>query len=427
MTTFQEAIVPEDSTTIRDRIRAFATAAGLKISNWRTGGIGQQILEWTVATAYAFTNVTAKYVRGFGSLDTSVDPGDEDPYDPGNVELTPEPGMLSEYGRNVHSTTRIEQTFATGSVTFTNSGALARTFAPYGLTFTWTVSPPTGQTITYRNAEDSTIYTGGGGTVTVAPGASIELPVVCDIAGSVGSCPSGSVTLTTTLLGCSATNADPISGNDREDAETYRARCRAAAARLSLGGPSAVYQYLANTNLDGTPLYNASTPPTQVGITRTYVSQNSSTGVVTCYYASASGAPIAADVTAANANIESYALAVPDCITFTGTGATETNISVVGTARIKATTGLDLETVRAAIVTALTEYWPTIPIGGFDQDGGGNGVLYTRDIEAVAKSGYNGLYNVTVTTPSGSSTAITAGHVATLTTVAANWTITIVP
>lgn len=427
MTTFQEAIVPEDSTTIRGRISAFATASGLKITNWRTGGIGQQILEWTVATAYAFTNVTAKYVRGFGSLDTSVDPGDADPYDTENEGLVPEPGMLSEYGRNVYSTTRIERTFATGSVTFTNAGTVARTFAPYGLTFTWTVNPPVGTTVTYRNAEDSSIYTGGGGTVTVAPGDSIELPVICDIAGSVGSCPSGSVTLTTTLLGCSATNSEPIAGNDREDAESYRARCRAAAARLSLGGPSAVYQYLSNTNLDGTPLYNAASPPTQVGITRTYVSSNSATGAVTCYYASASGAPIAADVTAANANIESYSFAVPDCITFTGAGATETNIPVVGTARIKATTGLDVAEVRAAIVSALTEYWPTIPIGGFDQDGSGNGVLYTRDIEAVAKSGYNGLYNVTVTTPSGSSTAITAGHVATLTTTTSNWTITVVP
>lgn len=426
MTSFLDLILPETESNIRSTIKGYAETAGDKISNWRVGGVGQQVFEMAVAATYAFSAIVSTYVRGFASLDTSVDPGDEDPYDSNNVALDPVPGLLSAYGENVYGTPRIAQTFATGSVTFTNAGAVARTIAPYGLTFTWTVTPPAGAPPTYRNIEDASIYTDPGGTVTVGVGASIVLPVSCDEIGSRGSCPSGSVTLTTTLNGCSATNADPISGNDREDAASYRIRCRNAASRLSLGGPSACYQYLANTNLDGTPLLNGATPPVQSGITRTWVSQSSSTGIVNAYYASASGAAIDADVTAANLNIEQQAFAVPDAITFTGAAAVETNVHVVGSVRIANSSGLDTAAIKAAIVAALAAEWQTFPIGGFDQDGGGNGVIYTSDIEAIARTAYAGLYNCVVSTPSGSSTAITAGHVATLTSAVADWTVTVV-
>ena len=135
------------------------------------------------------------------------------------------------------------------------------------------VSPPAGAARTYHNVDDPSIYVGG--YATVDAGDSLLIPVECDTIGSFGSCPSNSLSLSTSWLGCSATNPDAIIGNDRQDADNYRSICRAADARLSLDGPSAAYEFLARYNLDGTPLYNAADPPAIVGITRTWVSQNS--------------------------------------------------------------------------------------------------------------------------------------------------------
>jgi phage-related baseplate assembly protein len=230
--------------------------------------------------------------------------------------------------------------------------------------------------------------------------------------------------LTTTLIGCTASNTDPVVGNDRESATAYRERCRKSSARLSLGGPSAIYEYLANTNLDGTPLYNAAAVPAPVGITRTQVSSDSATGIVTAYYATASGAPIADDVTAANLNIEQYSSAVPDAHTFVGTGALELNVVVSGSVRIKNFAGLDAPTIRSAIVASLAELFETIPIGGFDSSGG-TGTLYLNDVEAAVKTAYPGLYGVTMTSPIGP-IYVSDGYVLTLNSPVGNWTITVV-
>lgn len=424
MSSFLDLIAPETESGIRNKIRGFAITAKLLIDNWRVGGVGQQLFEMNVAMAEFFTRAVAKAIRGTASLDTSVDPGDVDPYDSINVTLDQVPGYLSALGENTHGVTRQNKSFASGSVTFYNysgAGSQARTIAPYGLVFSGTTVD--GVTPTYHNTPDANVYTDPGGTITVPVGTSIELPVECDFAGSIGTRATGLVSLTTTLLGCSATNANPISGNDREDAQQYRDTCRTASARLSLGGHSAAYEFLAKKNLDGTPLLNAS--GNEVGITRVFVSQESTTGIVTAYYASASGAPLSEDVAAANNNIESQCMAVPDCITFTGTGAIETTVHVVGTARIKQVAGLDVATVKAAMVSKLAEQWELFPIGGVDRDGTGAGVIYIADIEGIARSAYAGLYNVDCGLDGYFS--IPAGHVAVLQNAVSDWTVTVVP
>jgi Baseplate J-like protein len=423
--TFLDIISPASESTIRSRILGFAQGAGLKITSWITGDIGQQVFEMSVSSASSFVQIVSQVVRGFASLDTSTDPGDEDSYDPSNVDAEPGLGFLSAYGENVFGTTRSPETFASGSVLFVNAGTSARDIAPEGVTFTWTEGSPPSPPPTYHNSADTTVYTNPDGTVTIAAGTSLELPVECDTIGAQGTCPSGSLSLTTTLLGCTATNSEAIVGNDRESAAVYRARCRLSSARISLGGPNAAYEYLASKNLDGTPLMNGATPPAPVGITRVYVSQDSSTGIVNTYYASNTGPAIAEDVTAANANIELECFAVPDAITFTGMAAVAVPVHVTGSARIKAAPGITEAVVKAAIVSELTSMWPTIPIGGFDQTAGA-GVLYTTDISAWAKGAYPGLYDVVAVVPGGATTALALGKVATLQCASSDWTVTIV-
>jgi hypothetical protein len=163
------------------------------------------------------------------------------------------------------------------------------------------------------------------------------------------------------------------------------------------------------------------------------------TGIVTVYYASPAGVATADDVTAANLNIQTQATAVPGAITFNGSSATVTTIHVAGTCKIRQrdlgglSTAAGQAAVALGITRALTAYSPTIPIGGLDQDGTGSGVVYGRDLEAAGRGGYAGIYDLKVTTPATESTALTFGHVATLSSTPGNgngsgdWVVTVVP
>lgn len=430
MSFFEDRIAPIALSTVRGMVLGFCQGAGLKITNWRIVGVGFQTAEAHIATAHSFSQIVATITRGFASLETSTDPGDVDLFDPNNEALPPAEGFLSNLGLNTHFTTRQKSSFASGFVTFTNNGSGVRVIRPQGLIFTWTGGTPPDPAPTYTNAADDSIYLDG--TLTIAPGVTRVIPVVAQVSGAIASAPSSALSLTTSLVGCTATNDAPIVGNDREDADVYRTRCRQAPARLSLGGPAAAYEYLAAKNIDGTVLLNDSTPPVPSGITRVQVTQDSATGIVRAYYASGSGPAIADDVTAANRNIKFQAFAVPDAITFTGQAATATTIHVQGTGKIKARFGVTAQAVAEGMVASLIRNGKTIPLGGVDQVAGA-GVVYTNDLEAFARAGYPGLYDVKVTTPAGASTAILVGHVPVLASAAGNgigsadWTITVVP
>jgi hypothetical protein len=429
MSFFDDAIAGLNISQVRATVLGYLQAANLKVTNWRVVSVGKQMFEGFVAASQAYVASQSVIVRGFASLDTSTDPGDVDAYDTNNQDLHAAPGFLSAMGSNVFGTTREEASFATGFCAFVNAGPGARVLSPGSVIWTWTEGSPPDPPPTYINTNDASIYLDG--TVTVPAGTSIDLPVRCEVQGSIGSAPGNSLSLTTTLVGCTSTNPLAIVGNDREDAGSYRTKCRQAPARLSLGGPADAYAYLAVKNLDGTVLLNDSDPPVPTSITRVQVTQDSATGIVDAYYASDSGAAIAEDITAAVRNTKFNAMAVPDAITFTGYAATPTIIHVVGTAKIKARIGITAQAVAEGIVAALVANGKTIPIGGVDQVTNA-GKVYTSDLEAFARAGYKGLYDVVVTTPAGLSTAIAAGEVPVIQSDAGDglgsgdWTVTLV-
>ncbi|MEI8257734.1 MAG: baseplate J/gp47 family protein [Deltaproteobacteria bacterium] len=432
MSAWDDAITPKTESGIRSTLIGYAQAAGLQVSAWVNGDVGQQILETMVTGTYAFAAVITSIVRGWISLDTSTDPGDVDTADASNVTLAPSSGFLSNLGSNVFGTTRTAEGFASGLVTFTNAGPGSRDIAPETLTFTYTGGSPPSPAPTYRNSADASIYVNLDGTVTVGVGASVSLPIAAEEIGTASNAPPAVVTLTTVLSGCTATNAAAILGNEREDADTYRARCRLAPSRTSLGGPGNAIAYLASKQADGTALING--VGGTVDITRVYVTADSSIGSVDAWYASPTGPASADDVIAANLNISGTTYGVADCITF-GPGATggiaavATSIHVAGSVSVRARAGVTsaaLQTaVKAAIVSALGDWFKTIEIGGFDRVLGA-GVVYTADLQSIARGAYPGLYDVDVTTPGATTTAITLGHVATLNSVAADWTVAVV-
>lgn len=429
MSLFDDAIAGLTGTQVRATVLGYLQAAGVIVTNWRVIGVGKQMFEAFVAASQGYVASQAAIVRGFVSLDTSTDPGDVDAYDPNNQDLPPAPGFLSAMGKNVHGTTREEASFANGIARFVNAGPGARVLSPGSVIWTWTAGSPPEPPPTYINVNDPSIYLDG--TVTVPAGTTIDLPVRCEVIGSIGSAPANSLSLTTTLVGCTSTNPAAIVGNDREDAGTYRQNCRQAAARLSFGGPSEAYAYLAVKKLDGSVLLNDSDPPVPTSITRVQVTKDSATGIVNAYYASGSGAAIAEDISAAVRNTE-FAFAAPDAITFTGYAATPVNVHVVGTGKIKARIGLTAQVVAEGIVASLVANGKTIPVAGVDQIANA-GKVYTSDLEAFARAGYRGLYDVVVTTPAGLSTALAEGEVAVIQSDAGDglgsgdWTVTVVP
>ncbi len=434
MSFFTDLLVADSEDSVRDIVIGHAQAAGLDITNWINIGVGSQTLEYVTGAIFGFVSIRARIVRGFASLDTATDPGDPDAYDSSNEGLAPVPGFLTSYGANVHGTEREGETYATGFFTLQNGSASPsqiRTFQPGALTFQWTGGSPPSPAPTYRNAADDSIYTNPDGSVTIPLGGSVVLPVIAEIKGSIASAPPSVLSMTSVMVGVTGTNAAAVIGTDREDAALYRERCRQASVRLSLAGPEDLYKYLATTNLDGSVLLNENDVAS--AITRIYVSQDSATGEVDLYYASASGAALTVDVDAANANIALYAFAVPGAITVGpaaegGEAATEVTINIVGTASIQRVAGLSdaalILAARTAIVAAEVAAFATFKIGGRDQVAGA-GVIYTADLEGIARNAYPGLYNVLVSTPAGATTALAAGEVAVVDTVLADWTITL--
>lgn len=423
MSIFDDVVSPTSLTEIRTLLLGYATAAKLRVTSWGVGDVAQQFFETQVAALYAYAQTVPALVRGYVSLDTATDPGDEDPYDATNVTRTQAPGFLSSFGENTFGTARVTATYASGVVTFANAGPGSRTVAPESLVFTWSGGSPPSPAPTYSNVADSSVYTNPDGTVTVAAGTSVDLPVSCTTIGSNGSAPSGTLTLTTSLVGCSATNASPIVGSDREDADSYRTACRQAVARLSFGASSDAFLYFATHDLNGDPLKNASGDT--VAISKAQTTHSSSTGVVSVYYATDSGSPTSVDVDAAVANTELNASVVMDAITFSGMAASAVTVHVQGTAKIRGKTGVDA-LAKAGIVEELGAYFKEIPCGGFDQNSAGAGSLYTADIAHAAASGYQGLYDVRVTLPSSASMSIDVGTVPVLQCSTSDWTITVV-
>lgn len=433
MSAFDDLIQNPTLAGVRSLVYGYAAAANLIITNWLKGGVGQQTFEAQTRAAYNYVSVQGALVRGFASLDTSTDPGDVDPYNPSNATLPPSPGLLSAFGENTFGTKRIGQTFASGFVTFTNGGAGSRTFGPETLVFTWTANTPPTPAPTYTNVADPTVYTNPDGTVTVAAGASVDLPIQAQEIGTrsnVGV--ASSITMTTVLLGCSATNAAAVLGQDREGANAFRARCRLAPSSVSPNGPADAIRYIAlgsaetlngdvyylptatdvglGIDSDGNIVQLPNPVGTSLGITRAQVTNDSATGNVIGFFATAAGAPSGGTVTKI-ANLLN-AIYWPDATTRSFNAAIGTTVTTTATIKAKGGPGITTAVIANAISAALAAAFPEFPVGGFDQTAGA-GTLYADEVKAIINNAHPAIYHVAMTSPAGD-TALALGHVAVL-------------
>jgi hypothetical protein len=395
---------------VQAKVAQFAATAQLVLTSWYPGAPGEHLYQAFTQALQYYVGGNAPIIRGF-FLDTATDPGDEDPYAPGNVNLEPGPGFLSALGENCFFTTRPGATLATTTITFTNLSNVAQTLAP-GAVFVARAGYPE---ITYVTTANADFYTDPGGTriLDAAGGADdvLEVEVAATSPGTGYSASPGEITvLVSGWPSVTVTNDGAATGNDRMSATDYRALCRTQAAATSPNGAPEAYQRLSKLNIDGTPLLNSL--GAAVGITKVYVSGSSTTGAVSVYYADGDGAAIAEDVTAANTNIEANVIAVPDCFTFTGAAATEVDITTTWAVKFRSPfrgAAVAGATVKAAINAALVERFEEYPIGGFDQTAG-VGSITLNEIEGTVKCAHPAIYSVIMSSPVGT-TAIALGHV----------------
>lgn len=428
------------------RLIELANLLGIPIEE-NTFGLADPTWVWLQLTprlVYAILAAPLTQMQRAMFIDLATDPGDEG-HVPADDTLA-RPGVLSVLGEGWYGTTRGGATYATTTVTIRNDGASSAVFKPGELSFTTQAPEPVkadGGRPTYKNSPDGAIYTGVGGTVTINVGASLTIPIACEQLGTYGSAAANAIVYTGSSAGAVLTvTASALAlGNDRESADLYRARCKASPSKFSRGSPAEKYTYAATSNNDGTKLRRHDGSG-DVGITKVYVDQTSSSGLVRCYYADDDAAADGVDVASANANITGVPLgvitspmnAIAECVTFVGAAAIEVNITVVGTANIKRRAGTSDAALKAsaeaAIDVALTAYFAAAPIGGNDQTLGA-GSIKTADflgvIFATKVDGLYGLHAAAITTPAGSSTAIALGRVAKLAGSAPHITVTVVP
>ena len=287
-------------------------------------------------------------------------------------------------------------TYATTSVTLTNSGGGIYEIAPGDLTFTLSVNPG----VTYTNTSGG-ILTGVG-----SPAATLSVTVIASQAGAASNAGAGEIdTLVTALLGVSCTNPTAATGQNQQDAATTVQQCRNQQSAFSPGGPAGAYSFVAlNQALTGL-----------VDITKAREYDDSETGDVTLYIAGASGTVSSSDVAAVQAAV--LANVTPLCITPTVYSAAGYTINVAYTLWIYSSVNQPLATITASIQTALQNMFAARPIGGDVIPPASTGALYQSLIEATVAGVYPSYtFRVTITSPAGDIT-LTQGQIAQLGTV----------
>jgi hypothetical protein len=406
-----DLFTPPTLDEIKAKIGQFAGLGKLAITLWYSGAPGEQLFQAFSRAAAVYVGSNGKFIRSF-FLDYATDPGDPDPYDPANEALTPARGFLSELGEQCFFTERPGATFATTLITFHNSSNVAQVLYPEAVTVAVLGSPQ----ITYVNDADPAFYTDPGGSRNLASGQTLDVQFTAQTPGaSFNAAPGELSVLVTGWPSVAVSNAGAALGTDRMEVNAYRALCRTQAAATSPNGAPDAYLRLSRLNLDGTPLFNSL--GAAVGITKVYISQSSTTGIVNVYYADGDGAADSNDVTAANANIMANVIAVPDTITITGLAAIETNITVTWAVKFRAKylgAAIVSTDVKAAINAALiARFRGDYDIGGFDQTAGA-GTIYASDIRGVVERAHPAIYSAVLSSPAGD-TALALGHVARLT------------
>jgi len=365
-------IVEETKAEIYARGLALADSLGLTTTSWAPGDPTRSLYHFVAEVLSTLEGNVAGYMKS-AFLDYST--GD----------------WLTVMADQVYGVTRVEATYASGSVTLTNAGGGVYTIEVGDIVLRASLSGKT-----YTN-------TSGG---TLSGSSTLTLDFAADEAGSDSSAAATEIDeLVTSMLGVTCSNASAFVGVDAEEDAALVARCRAKLGTLSATGPRDAYDYVVrDSTLTGV-----------TDITRSRTIADSATGDVTVYVAGASGAVAGASVTAAQAAVEEWA--APLCITPTVTNSVALTIAVTYEIWLYSSVGETEATIKAAIEDALGTLYAARPIGGDIIAPATTGKLYQSLIASAIRAVYpNHAFRVSVSLPVGD-TSMAINEVATLGTV----------
>jgi len=334
-------------------VRKAATTA------WKTGAVVRTIIAGVAIVLAALSNLQAAVARG------------------GFLELATEDWLtlLAEY---VFGVARIDATFATGDVTFTNTSASVYSGGADDL-----IVQNSTTEATYRSTGSWTIPAGGSATIEVK---AVE-------AGSDSTSEATKIdALVTTLTGVTCSNAAAIVGADEEEDAALRTRCLQRTGALSPMGPADAYGYAARNAVtaDGDA----------IGVTRV-ATEAPGDGSVNVWVATASGAVTgdpanpATDLGAVAAAIydEAEPLAVEAVVASANAGL----VHVTYELWCYSSCGLTETEIENLVFDALTELLQNTPIGGHVV--GSTRKVYVSDITSAIDSVRPEIFAVNVTLP----------------------------
>lgn len=345
MIALSDLIAPVSADAYFAKLEATLSTLGVDPSKFRKGGTFRVLMR---AQGFLFQNITdvmVAAIRG-GFLDLA------------------EEGWLTLLAWYVFGVERRAAQPASGEVTFTNTGG--GTFLPgdYPAGSVRLFSSRTGKK--YFNAEPLSL--GPLGTVTIG--------VVAVELGEASTASAGTIdSLETSLLGVTVSNADAVVALAEESDPDLRSACRAKLASISGLGPRGAYEWAVRsaTRIDGSP----------TAINRVLVPEGSWNAIVNVVLASASGAPIAGDVTAATTAIG--ASARPSGIKVIVGSAVELPFAREVTIWARRTDGLDVEAIRTQAETAIAEGFSTYPIAGILKPGQSSGALFADWVKGLCR------------------------------------------
>lgn len=366
-------ILTETRAAIYNYALGIATSLGLPVTSWQVGDPTRAAFHVLSAKLEALEANVSGYIKS-GFLDHAA-----------GVWLK----VLAE---QVYGVAVPPATYAETTVVLTNASTNLYIIDAGDLTF---ASSVTGKT--YRNTT--------GGTLAVGPATTLSVTVVADEAGSASSAGAAEITrLVTALDGVTCTNATAAVGIDEQDESVTRQQCKDMQDATSPDGARGAYAYFARN-----PDYGGTSAITRV---RTY--GDSTTGVVTIYFAGPSGGSSAADVALAQLAIVTWCL--PLCITLVAAAATNVTIAVTYELWLYKSCNKTVAEVRTAVSTALGVLFSARPIGGDVVAPATTGKIYQSDILATIVKAIPEGFRASVSAPSGD-TALTNGQVAVLGTV----------
>jgi phage-related baseplate assembly protein len=305
-------IVRQTADEIFDAALSVARLVGLPVDTWRVGDPTRTLFRAQAEQIAQLDAVQYEYAKS-GFLSTA------------------EGDWLTLRAEDVYGTTRETSTFATSTITLVNSGGGYFELSPGGL-----VVSSSGTGATYENQADELIE----------PGATVEISVVAQAAGSGGSAAEDEIDtiVSPTMTGVAITASTVALGTDAQSDAGLREQCLATLGALSPNGPADAYEYVArNSELTGV-----------IGVTRARSSGDNATGIVTLYVASTTSALSAGAVTAIQEAVDTYA--VPLCTVCTVEGATSQTIAVT-------LSGVP-SSAQDLVETTLAAYLTTVELGG---------------------------------------------------------------